>query len=263
MLRNATFLRSLSVASVALASLASSAEAGFWRWTYNNPSNAWFKSMTAEFDPSTNRFKWDFTSGTSTNGYWLVLSPGPNPKGHAGELAIVYLDAKALTANSTITPTLTVYNYNGLNGITSYMDGNPAVAGNQTPDRIFSSLNPGNPGTIMQLTATATSTTRRFILELDASLIQNHTPLYPNPAGDDWTGLAFGQLMGTWFHPTSGLNTAYGTDPSNPNYNYLTNFTYTSQASFDTTNLTTQWVPAPGAVALLGLAGIVGARRRR
>lgn len=64
------------------------------------------------------------------------------------------------------------------------MDGNPAVAGNQTPDRIFSSLNPGNPGTIMQLTATATSTTRRLILELDASLIQNHTPLEPNPADD-------------------------------------------------------------------------------
>ena len=263
MLRNATLFASLAIGSLAATFIASPADAGFWRWTYNNPAHTWFKSMTAEYDPGTKRFKWDFTSGTQTNGYWLVLSPGPNPKGHAGELAIVYLDAKALTANSTITPTLTVYNYNGLNGISSYMDGNPAVGGNQTPDRIFSSLNASTARAIMQLSATATSTTRRFVLELDASLIQNHTPLYPNPAGDDWTGLAFGSQMGTWFHPTAGLNTAYGTDPNNPNFNYLTNFTYTQQASFDTTNLTTQWVPTPGAVALLGLAGLAGVRRRR
>jgi hypothetical protein len=251
----------IGLASAAMAS--SAADAGFWRWNYNNPSHAWFKSMTAEFDPSSNRFKWDFTSGTSVNGYWLVLSPGPNPKGHAGELAILYLDARSLTANGTITPKLTVYNYNGLNGITSYMDGNPALGGNQTPDRIFSSLNPDTTGTIMQLSATDTGTTRRFVVELDASIIQSHTPLYPNPAGNDWTGVSFGPQMGTWFHPTAGLNTSYGTDPSNPNFNYLTNFTYTAQASFDTTNLATQWVPAPGAIALLGLAGLVGARRRR
>jgi len=259
MLRNAAL-----VSAVAIASLASSAEAGFWRWTYNNPSHTWFKSMTAEFDPATKRFKWDFTTGTQTNGYWLALSPGPNPKGHAGELAILFLDAKTLSANSSITPKLTAYSYNGQNGITSYLDGNAAVAGNQTPDRIWSSLNPDTTGTVMQLSATDTGTTRRFIVELDASVIQNHLPLYPNPAGDDWTGLAFGQQMGTWFHPTAGLNTAYGTDPSNPNFNYLTSFTYTSQASYDTSNLTTQWViPTPGSIALLGLAGLVGARRRR
>lgn len=258
MLRNA-----ILVSAIAIASFASSADAGFWRYDYSNPSHTWFKSMTAEFDPSTNRFKWDFTSGTQTNGFWLVVSPGANPKGHAGELAIMYLDAKTLTAGNTITPTLTIYNYNGLNGITSYMDGNPAVAGNQTPDRIFSSLNPDTTGTIMQLSASATATSRRFVVELDASIIQNHIPLYPNPAGNDWTGVAFGPKLGTWFHPSQGLNTSYGTDPSNPNFNYLTNFTYTGQASFDTTNLTTQWVPGPGGAFLLGLAGFVGTRRRR
>ena len=94
MLRNAAL-----VSAVAIASLASSAEAGFWRWTYNNPSHTWFKSMTAEFDPATKRFKWDFTTGTQTNGYWLALSPGPNPKGHAGELACRLGDAQSIAAD--------------------------------------------------------------------------------------------------------------------------------------------------------------------
>lgn len=248
---------------VAAGVMSPAAEAGFWQYNYSNPSHAWFKSMTAEFDPATNRFKWDFTTGTQTNGYWIALSPGPNPKGHAGELTVLFLDAKALAANSSITPTLTAYGYNGANGITSYLDGNAAVAGNQTPDRIWSSLNPDTTGTVMQLSASDTGTTRRFIVELDASVIQNHSPLYPNSAGNDWTGLAFGPQMGAWFHPTTGLNSTYGTDPSNPNFNFLTSFSYTGQASFDTTNLATQWVPAPGAVAVLGLAGIGGRGRRR
>lgn len=252
------------IASLASAALVSSAEAGFWRYSYTNAASAWNSTITAEFDPGTNRFKWDFTSGTAVNGFWVALSPGPNPKGHAGELAIMFVDAKALTGNTSVTPKLTIYSYNGVNGITSYIDGNPSVAGNQPPDRIFSSMNPDTTGTIMQLTATDNGTSRRFTVELNAGIVQNHAPLYPNPSGNDWTGLAFGAQLGTWFHPTAGTATAYGTDPTNANFNYLTSYSYTSQSAFDTTNLTTQWiVPTPGAVALLGFAGLVGARRRR
>ena len=262
MLRNA-FL----IGSLALAAIASSADANFWRYNYSQPGNSWYSSITAEYQPDTQRFKWEFTAGSSVNGFWLVVSPGPNPKGNAGELAILYFDAKTLTANSTITPTLTVYNYNGVNGTNSWIDGNPSVAGNQTPDRIFSSLNPDTTATIMQLSATdngtATNSSRRFTVELNASIIQNHTPLYPAANGDPWTGVAFGSRLGAWFHPTAGITTSYGTNPANADFNYLTSFGYASQASFDTTNLVTQWVPAPGAFALLGLAGAVGARRRR
>ena len=112
--------------------------------------------------------------------------------------------------NSAITPRLTVYSDNGLIGITSYTDGNPTVVGHQT--------------------------TRRLILELDESPVQNHPPIDPIPSGNDWNGLAFGQLIESWFYPAAGL---------------------------DTTNLATQWVPAPGAAALLGVAGVVGGRQRR
>lgn len=256
-----------AVLAASVLSVAASAEANFWRYSYANAGNAWYSSITAEYQPGTKRFKWDFTANSNVNGFWLVVSPGPNPKGNAGELAILYLDAKTLTANSTITPRLTIYNYNGTNGTNSWLDGNAAVAGNQTPDRIFSSQNANASSVITQLTATDngtnTNSARRFTVELDASIIQNHTPLYPASNGDPWTGVAFANLLGAWFHPTSGTNTSYGTNAASPDFNYLTNFSYAGQAAFDTTNLATQWVPAPGALALLGLAGVVGAGRRR
>ena len=131
----------------------------------------------------------------------------------------------------------------------------------------FSSLNANASSVVMQLSATDngtnTNTSRRFTVELDANIIQNHTPLYPATNGDPWTGVAFGSKIGTWFHPTSGTTSAYGSDPANPNFNYLTSFGYASQSSFDTANLNAQWVPSPGALALVGLAGVVGIRRRR
>lgn len=243
---------------------AGTAHAGFWRYTYSNPSSAWYSSIRTEYDPDTKRFLWDFTAGSAVNGYWLVVSPGPNPKGYAGELAILYLDARNLSANNTVTPKLTIYGYNGQNGILSYMDGSQA-AGVQTPDRIFSSMNPGNSGTIMQLSASDTGGARRFTVELDATIIQNYTPLYNGGAmGVEWTGVGFGQQLGSWFHPSSGLAASYGTDPTAADFNYLTSFSYTGQASFDTLNLTTQWVvPTPGAIALVGLGGFAGLRRRR
>ena len=259
-------IRTILLAASSLA-VAASADANFWRYSYTNANSTWHSSITTEFQPNNNRFKWDFTAGSNVNGFWLVVSPGPNPKGHPGELAILYLDAKTLTANSSITPTLTVYNYNGLNGLNSHIDGNGQVAGNQAPDRIFSSRNANASSVVMQLSATDngtnTNTSRRFTVELDANIIQNHTPLYPATNGDPWTGVAFGSKIGTWFHPTSGTTSAYGSDPANPNFNYLTSFGYASQSSFDTANLNAQWVPSPGALALVGLAGVVGIRRRR
>jgi hypothetical protein len=252
------------IATAAAASLAPKvADAGYWSYNYSSPSSAWYKSIRTEYDPDSRRFLFDFTAGSGVNGYWLVLSPGPNPKGYAGELAILYLDANGLAANSTITPKLTVYGYNGQNGILSYMDGSQAT-GVQTPDRIFSSLNPDTTGTIMQLSASDTGGLRRFTVELDATVIQSYSPLHNGGAmGVDWTGVAFGQQLGAWFHPSSGTTTSYGTNPGSADFNWLTSFSYTGQASFDTTNLATQWVPAPGAAALLGLAGVAGGRKRR
>jgi hypothetical protein len=258
--------RTLALVTIAAASTAATAEANFWRWTYGTAPN---NSVVAEFDPVTKRFKWEFGAGTNVNGFWTSVSPGPQPRGDAGEFAALFLDASALTANSTITPKLTAYAYNGVPGsdnnsfTTSWWDGSPA-AGTQAPDRIWSSLNPATAGIIMQLSATDYGTYRRFTVEIDASVIQNHTPLYPDANGEPWTGVAFGSLIGHWFHPVIGLNATYGTDPNSANYNWLTSFNFTGWTFSDMTNRPTEWViPSPGAFALLGLAGIAGARRRR
>lgn len=257
---------SISLVLAAVASAASSAEAGFWRWTYGSAPN---NSVIAEFDPVSHRFKWEFGAGTNVNGFWTSVSPGPQPRGDAGEFAALFFDASGLTANSSITPKLTAYAYNGIPGnsnssfTSSWWDGSPA-AGTQAPDRIWSSLNPDTTNAIIQLSATDHGTYRRFVVEIDASMIQNHTPLYPDANGEPWTGVAFGSLLGHWFHPVIGLNATYGTDPSSADYNWITSFNFTGWTFSDMTNQTTQWViPTPGAFALLGLAGLVGARRRR
>ena len=70
----------IAAAIVASALLApATAEAGYWRYTHPNPSSAWYKSIQTEYDPDSKRFLWDFTAGSGVNGYWLVVSPGPNP----------------------------------------------------------------------------------------------------------------------------------------------------------------------------------------
>jgi hypothetical protein len=249
---------------------AGAADAGFHQYNFNfgqsptNPAAGRIDTIKAEFDADSNRFLWDVTfdvSSVVTRGFWLAVSPGPNPKGHAGELAIIYFDATNLGDDMTVTPKFTVYNYNGLNANSSWFDGSPA-AGTQAPDRIFSSLDAGASSVISQLSATDTGNTRRFVLEFDASIVQNHTPLYPNPQGDDWTGLAFGSKIGIWFSHFGGLNATYGADPSQGSYNYLTGWSYTNHGWLDGANYNTQFVPAPTALAALAAAGLVGRRRR-
>lgn len=260
----------LSAIVFAVSGIAASAHADFRRWDFTfgqvptNPAAGRITTIKTEFDADNNRFLWDVSFDVSTvvtRGFWLAISPGPNPKGHPGELAIMFFDATNLGDDTTVTPKLTIYNYNGVGNSSSFMDGSPA-AGTQTPDRIFSSLNPGAASSIMQLSASDTGNTRRFVVELDASIVQNHNPLYPNPQGDDWTGLAFGSKIGIWFSHFGGLTTAYGTDPANPNYNYLTQWSYANHGWLDGANYNTQLVPTPGALALLAAAGLVTRRRR-
>ena len=264
-LLKSSVLKSALTAAVASCALTSSADAYFYRWTWGSqPQN----SVVAEYSPLTKRFKWEFGAGTNVNGFWLSVSPGPNPRCDPGEFAALFLDATALTANTTVTPVLTAYAYNGISGnnntsfTSSWNDGTPA-AGIQTPDRIWSSLNPDTTNTVMQLSATDHGTYRRFVVEIDATVIQDHTPLYPDAQGQPWTGVSFGSLLGHWLHPVIGLNTSYGTYPNAADYNFLTSFNFTGYTFSDMTNQPTQLIPAPGALAFLGLAGLAGARRRR
>lgn len=258
-----TLIGMTTAAIGAVAALApSTAHAGFYRWTYSNPANAWANSIVTEFDPDTNRFKWEFTVSNNANGYWLSVSTGGGAQGRPGQFAAIFFDASNLGQDMTVTPRVTIYGYNGLGMTTSWYDGSNAP-GMQAPDRIFSSLDPTTAGMLTQLSATDAGPIRTFVLEMDASVINNHMPLYPNPAGNDWTGVRFGPKIGHWFHPVAGLTAGYGTDPDSPDHNYLTNFGYSTWGFSDMVNLDTQFVPTPGALALLGLAGLMGLKRRR
>lgn len=250
-------MNTLRFATASVAALAaSSAFATNWVWDWNggnayNNAGGSINSIRAEFNDQTNRFVWrtnfgDNPNGKKTDGYWLVVSPGPNPKGNDGELAALYFDRNGGN------PSLTVYAYNGVNGDTSWKDGSQA-SGNQTPDRILSSRLTQN--WINSLTAVDEANgTRTFTIDIDATAIQTHVPLHGGP--DPWTGVGFGQKMGLWFHPVVGISSAYS-------QGYLSDWQYKDQGWFDGSNFTT--VPEPATMLALGagLAALAARRKRK
>jgi hypothetical protein len=243
---------------VLVAGLAMTGSAMATVWTANinpgsnqNSAGGNISSITATYNDATRQFGWtvDYSDRT-TNGYWLAVSPGPNPKGRAGELAIVYFDATNLAA-----PRVSVYEYNGLNDNNSFQF--RSVAGQGTPPAATTQagvlLGSSSAGTIPGLTATAQNigaNGRRLTLTLDASSIQAYNPA---GGGAPWTGLSFANQIGVWFHSVTGLSATY-------NGNNLTSFNGT-QGWFDSNNITT--VPTPAGALALGMGGLLAARRRR
>ncbi len=240
----------------AIVAACSSANAAIfaWDWTRGQPVSAGISDaggtiggISTSFNTVTNRFTWSVTfTDQVTQGFTLVVSPGPNPKGNAGELAIIYFDAKVMND-----PKISVYNYNGLNSATSYKDGNP-TAGTQAPDRITNTLLEAS--TFESFSAVDAGGKRTLSFAMDATSINNHNPLYPS--GDDWTGVEYGQKLGIWFHPYKNLTRTYNDS------GYLTNWSGTD-GWMDGNNIPTREVPTPGAFALGGLAGLAMIRRKR
>jgi hypothetical protein len=250
--------KSVITAVGAFAMATSMAAAAQFNWSWNAPgggvnnAGGTFESINASFDTDTNRFVWDVVfSNQVTRGYTLAVNNGPNPKGHAGELALIHFDATNLNAAK-----VSVYAYNGQNAINSWSDGNGAVAGNQAPDVIHSTA---DTSFINAATVTDAGGKRRFLLDIDATAINAHTPMYPGGA-NDWTGVEFGNLIGLWFHTFTGLSTTYGQQGQ------LCGWDYQGHGWFDASNISTVIVPLP-AGAWMGLAGLVGvgviARKRR
>lgn len=215
-------------------------------------------AVDASFDTGTNRLQWYATfgevirqrAGKTTDAFTLAISPGANPKGHAGELALLYFDASGPDA------VLTAYAYNGHNSISSYRDGSPE-SGEQTPDRIASSLL--DQAWINDLSVTDHGDgTRTLGFDIDAGVLNAHNPLYPGPEGpSEWTGAAFGEAVGVWFHPFSGFMSHY-TD------GFLSSAGACRQGWLDGSNFGTTSVPIPAALPL-GVAGfaLVGVARKR
>jgi len=182
----------------------------------------------------------------SEDGFWLVVSPGENPKYNAQEYAILYGDRESNR--------ITAYAYDGNNNANSFRGGEYLA----TYENAFSSSN----GMTM--------------FSLDVGAI--------NGAYDtaEWEGVGFGGQQGIWFHQSDDSNFAYNADGTIENYSFGGQMWV--DTAFETTHARqctdhnrgayycspgaapTQVagsIPAPGGLALilLGLAGF-GLRRK-
>lgn len=248
-------MKNALLAALTLAAVAPAAMAEIRTFTWNrgdtgvNDGGGVLRQVVNSYDTVTDQFTFRARFDNAvTNGFWLAVSPGPNPKGHSGELALIYFDASSIAA-----PKATVYAYNGVNGDNSFQDGT-ARAGVQTPDFIGALIN-GVAGTQMAVNAVAGGG-RELVLSFDATFIQQHVPLDPiDRARNEWTGVSFGNNYGIWFHPVSGLQTSYN------NSGRLTGWYWGSQGWLDLGNMTT--IPTPGAAAMVGLGALAAGRRRR
>jgi uncharacterized protein (TIGR03382 family) len=241
----------------ALAAVASSSASGaiyHWDWDRGGPGTSGlndaggvFESITATFNDVTDRLEWSMTfSNQVTNGFFLALNNGPNPKGHAGELALLYVDAR-----NPGNVALTAYGYNGQNSISSYYDGDGVTSGNQAADVIKNTLD--RASWVLNAGVIDAGGKRTIFFDIDATDLIDRTPLYPDPV-DPYYGIGFGAKLGLWLHTFRQFDVTYG--PSGT----ITNIATGGEGWFDGTNLNT--VPAPGA-AMVGLVGAAAALRRR
>jgi len=175
------------VALGALALAAGSSSAGVWGWSWErgdtnvSDRGGRFDRLETVFDSRTERLTFDlWFENQITDGFTLALNDGPNPKGHAGELALVYVDA-----SDTADARVNVFAYNGLNTQTSYRDGSPQ-SGTQQADRIATSTGSlARQGFASIAVNDLENGGRHFSLVLDASFINDHSPLHPGARGDD------------------------------------------------------------------------------
>jgi len=247
-------VQAVFIVCAGLAATGASADVFQWDWSAAadgtrglNMRGGEFESVHAEYNSSDNRFLWEVVfSDQITDGYTLAVNNGPNPKGHAGELALIYFDATHPDVR------VSAYAYNGQNTLLTYRDGSPQ-AGDQDPDQIFGF----NHSSILRASSEDIGAKRKMTLEIDAGVINAHSPAYPGPGGSaEWTGIAFDEMLGLWMHPLTELTTGYDQDES------LTAWSG-SQGWFDASSLKAASVPAPHTLAIFGLGGLAACRRRR
>ena len=249
-----------AISTLAVVALAGAANAGQVFSFTATQSNGMFTSVGgvnnnagvilevgSTWNAATQRLSFNLVTDGGTDGFWLALSPGDNPKGHAGELALIYFDRGQERGG---VPSMAVYAYNGVNGSNSWSSPGDFIVSTEDGTGWDANLSQGND----------VDGNRFMSFDIDASVIQNHTPAFPGSS--PWTGVAFGERAGIWMHTVE--NPINGGVAYNAN-GRLTRFSYGKQGWWDGSGITAQVViPLPGAAGL-GMAGLalVGLRRRR
>ncbi|MEM7229494.1 MAG: hypothetical protein AAF432_11845 [Planctomycetota bacterium] len=218
-------------------------------------------SMETSFDTASDTFSYSVTfdgqPGTTTfhetTGFWLVVSDGGMPSTLGGQTAQFFFDA------SGDSPVLSAYAYNGGGGgqTLSWLDGSGTYPGLQNPDQIFSSINDPMGDIVNEINVDTNDGLLTMSFSIDADIINEHSPAFPNLDGNPWEGVGFTDTLGIWMHPVTNVDSVYGTD------GYLDEFDFARHGWWDGEMLATveSPVPAPGALALMALAA--GRHRRR
>ncbi|MFK8183356.1 MAG: hypothetical protein AB8B99_08270 [Phormidesmis sp.] len=188
------------------------------------------ETISTSFDDERNLFTWSSSfsrnpdNGRLADGGWLVVNHGPDPRAQSGEYVIFYLDGNQGQVSA--------YDYSNIHRSNSW--GSTTFLGS-------TALETSNEGEA-----------RTFSFSLDMSHINSRTDL-----GPEWTGTAFADTIGIWFHGLDGLSTEYL--PSGA----LSALSYSAQSWYDanfkatllasaTANPDAQTVPEPSAVVALG-----------
>lgn len=271
------------------------------------PGMSTIDSIFSSFDQATNQFVWEATFSTNPTsgggspdfsalptGFTLVVNDGPMPKGHLGELAVLYFEAEEFF-NSGLTTgeaSLSAYAYNGASSASAHRTSDGRDVQSQTPappDQIVSSRNVGQLSSLvvtLNQDDSGSQATRSMRIEFDASEINNHNPDQPSvafdpdnpdsttPLPEGWFGIGFAQEIGIWFHPFNNINPEYiesGDEAgflehgvAGPTVNDGWQVLRANYGFFDEENLDAELVPEPASAMLL-LAGVslMAVRRRR
>ncbi len=159
-------------------------------------------------------------NGNDNDGFFLALSDGPNPNSARGMAAFYFDDTRA-------DPVVTIYAYNAHPNVAqshrSWADGDGDQSGDQTPDRILSSL--ANPERFPVLYDDLIDGKSIYEFTVDASLINLHIPLHYSSS--EWEGAKIGSQIGLWFHPMEGISSQYDSA------GWLTSFSYDTRGYLD------------------------------
>jgi len=213
-----------------------------WAWSPGQPqvwlsnSAGIWEAVSGTFDPSTRRLTWEVTFANQvTEGMTFVINNGPMPDQISAVWAMLYLDG-----NNPANPILTVYSYNGRPDRSSWYDGDPQTPGNQGGDLVASSLL--DSSWIHGLSITDAGGKRTFRMDIDATPIINHVPMWPNVDGIPWEGIGFDGGIGMWLGAYIDLFTSYSAGR-------LTQWQYASpQGYFDTGHLKAEFECEPAEI---------------